>query len=223
VKAPSVVEMVKKLSEQGYLIYKKNEGIYLTAEGEEIGRIIKDRHNTIFAFLKFIGVPEKIADEDACVIEHDLNPKTVEQIKNLVSFIETAPDHPQWLDHFAIYCNSGRHSCRRKGLQVKKTAREDSGREPGAGIRRALRLSSHPADENHALCRHRYHSRSRFSLKAKWNRPVFPAKGGYPVFVTPAALPGFCPAAIPVSITSICKTSLKLSEACNEDAVRVTV
>lgn len=119
VKAPSVVEMVKKLSEQGYLIYKKNEGIYLTAEGEEIGRVIKDRHSMIFTFLKFIGVPEKIADEDACVIEHDLNPKTVEQIKSLVSFIETAPDHPQWLDHFAIYCDLGKHPCRKDRIQDK--------------------------------------------------------------------------------------------------------
>lgn len=119
VKAPSVVEMVKKLSGQGYLIYKKNEGIHLTAEGEEIGRIVKDRHNTIFAFLKFIGVPEKIANEDACVMEHDLNPKTVEQIKSLVKFIETAPDHPKWLDHFATYCNLGKHSCKKDELQIK--------------------------------------------------------------------------------------------------------
>lgn len=112
-KPPSVVEMVRKLADQGYLIYKKNEGVNLTAEGEEVGRVIKDRHSTIFAFLKFIGVPEKIADEDACVIEHELNSKTVEQIKNLVSFIETAPDHPQWLDHFAVYCDLGTHPCER--------------------------------------------------------------------------------------------------------------
>jgi DtxR family Mn-dependent transcriptional regulator len=110
-KPPSVVEMVKKLNDRGYLIYKKNEGLYLTAEGEEIGRVIKDRHDTIFAFLKFIGVPEQVADEDACVIEHELHPKTVEQIKSLVSFIETAPDHPQWLDHFAIFCELGKHPC----------------------------------------------------------------------------------------------------------------
>ncbi|OPY55438.1 MAG: manganese transport transcriptional regulator [Methanosaeta sp. PtaU1.Bin112] len=119
IKPPSVVEMIKKLADQGYLIYKKNEGVNLTAEGEEIGRVIKDRHSTIFAFLKFIGVPEKIADEDACVIEHELNAKTVEQIKSLVSFIETAPDHPQWLDHFAIYCDLGKHPCK-EGWKAEK-------------------------------------------------------------------------------------------------------
>lgn len=125
VKPPSVVEMVKKLAEQGYLVYKKNEGVYLTAEGEEIGRVVKDRHNTIFAFLKFIGVPERIANEDACVIEHDLHPNTVEQIKSLVRFIETAPDHPQWLDHFAIFCDLGKHPCG-TGVRPNRFAKESA-------------------------------------------------------------------------------------------------
>ncbi len=126
-KPPTVVEMVKKLNDMGYLVYKKNEGVYLTTEGEEIGRAVKDRHSAIFAFLKFIGVPEKIANEDACVIEHGLHPKTVEQIKNLVRFIETAPDHPLWLDHFASYCELGEHPCEKegKGERFKKAARKD--------------------------------------------------------------------------------------------------
>lgn len=125
VKPPSVVEMVKKLSDQGYLVYRKNEGVYLTAEGEEIGRVVKDRHNTIFAFLKFIGVPERIANEDACVIEHDLHPKSVEQIKSLVRFIETAPDHPLWLDHFAIFCDLGKHPCD-KGVRPNRLIKESA-------------------------------------------------------------------------------------------------
>lgn len=105
VKPPTVVEMVRKLAGQGYLVYKKNEGVYLTKEGEEIGRVVLDRHKTIFAFLKFIGVPEAIANEDACVIEHDLNAKTVDQIKSLVRFIESSSDHRKWLGHFAAFCN----------------------------------------------------------------------------------------------------------------------
>ena len=120
IKPPTVVEMVKKLNDQGYLIYRKYEGMYLTPKGEEIGRIIKDRHSTILAFLMFIGVPEKIANDDACIIEHDLNPKTVEQIKNLVSFIESTPDNPEWLHNFARFCEDESQSCRR-GDQLEKT------------------------------------------------------------------------------------------------------
>jgi len=111
IRPPTVVEMVKKLSDQGYLVYKKYEGIYLTPKGEKIGRTIKDRHSTILAFLTFIGVPEKIANDDACIIEHDLSSETVEQIKNLVSFIESTPDNPEWLLNFARFCNDERQSC----------------------------------------------------------------------------------------------------------------
>lgn len=128
VKPPTVVEMVRKLAGQGYLVYKKNEGVYLTKEGEEIGRIVLDRHKTIFAFLKFIGVPEATANEDACVIEHDLNAKTVDQIKSLVRFIESSSDHRKWLDHFAAFCNLAADPC---GMDKKldRPSEETVGRE----------------------------------------------------------------------------------------------
>ena len=119
IKPPTVVEMVRKLNDQGYLVYKKYEGVYLTPKGEEIGRIIKDRHSTILAFLTFIGVPEKIANDDACIIEHDLSPKTVEQIKNLVSFIESTPDNPEWLHNFARFCKVESTTCE-KDDQLEK-------------------------------------------------------------------------------------------------------
>ena len=51
------------------------------------------------------------------MIEHELNTKTVEQIKSLVSFIETASDHPHWPDNFAIYCDLGKHPRRKDGIQ----------------------------------------------------------------------------------------------------------
>lgn len=110
IKPPTVVEMVRKLSEQGYLVHKKNEGVYLTPKGEEIGRTIKDRHSTISAFLTFIGVSKEIANEDACVIEHELNPKTIKQIKSLVSFIESTPNNPEWLDNFEAFCREEMYS-----------------------------------------------------------------------------------------------------------------
>ena len=111
VKPPSAVEMVKKLDNQGYVVHKRYEGVFLTSVGEEVGRRLKDRHYTIRAFLISIGVPEKIADMDACTMEHELATKTVEQIKNLVKFIELGPENPEWLDHFRTFCDTGKHSC----------------------------------------------------------------------------------------------------------------
>lgn len=114
VKPPSAIEMLQKLDAMGLLIYKKYDGVRLTEKGENIGKTILYRHEAIREFLEIIDVPLKIANEDACVMEHDLHPKTVEQIKNLVNFVKTAPDHPQWLMHFQHFCKTGEHQCEEK-------------------------------------------------------------------------------------------------------------
>ena len=53
--------------------------------------------------------PAKIAEEDACIIEHQLNSKTMEQLVKFVKFIENAPVYPKWVKHFKIYCDTGKH------------------------------------------------------------------------------------------------------------------
>jgi len=62
VKPPSVIEMVKKLDKMDFVVYRKYDGITLTEKGREIALIIKDRHDTLKAFLEIIKVPEKIAE-----------------------------------------------------------------------------------------------------------------------------------------------------------------
>lgn len=104
IKPPSVIEMVKKLDNKGFVEYRKYDGIKLTKSGREIALVIKDRHDTIKSFLEIIRVPEKIADHDACVMEHELHSITTKQIKNLVNFVKTSPGHSQWLWQFEKFC-----------------------------------------------------------------------------------------------------------------------
>ncbi len=85
VKPPSVSQMVRKLSRLGYVEYERYGGIKLTPKGKNTAKGIKKRHELISEFFKCIGVPSKIADDDACKIEHHLHPKTMKQ---LVKFIE---------------------------------------------------------------------------------------------------------------------------------------
>ena len=115
---PSVNEMVKKLDAMGYVNYRRYDGIILTDKGEEIARVVKERHEIIRSLLEILRVPSRVADEDACVMEHELHPKTIEQLKNLVNFVKTAPDYPEWLRHFEEFCRTGEHSC--KGKESKK-------------------------------------------------------------------------------------------------------
>jgi DtxR family Mn-dependent transcriptional regulator len=114
VRPPSVIEMVKKLDGKGFVVYRKYDGVTLTEPGREIALIIKDRHDTIKAFLRIISVPEQIAERDACTMEHELNSITTKQIKNLVNFVKTAPEYPQWLEHFEEFCTTGEHPCEGK-------------------------------------------------------------------------------------------------------------
>ena len=88
VSCPSVIEMLKKLDEKRLIRYEKYGGITLTPEGEEIARVIKDRHDTLVRLLSIAGMPADIADKDACVIEHHLSPKSLEQLKKLVAALE---------------------------------------------------------------------------------------------------------------------------------------
>ncbi|WP_456478821.1 metal-dependent transcriptional regulator [Geoglobus ahangari] len=114
VKPSSVTEMLKKLSDMGYVLYVKRLFVRLTDKGQQEAERIIERHKTLVKFLRVIGVPEDVALKDACVIEHTLHPVTVRQLKNFVKFIENSPrGEPIWLSHFWEFCETGNHSCTR--------------------------------------------------------------------------------------------------------------
>jgi DtxR family Mn-dependent transcriptional regulator len=54
----SVVEMLKKLNGNGYVVYRKYDGVTLTQKGKEMGSMVKDRHDTLKALLEILQVPE---------------------------------------------------------------------------------------------------------------------------------------------------------------------
>ncbi|MEA3255178.1 MAG: metal-dependent transcriptional regulator [Candidatus Altiarchaeota archaeon] len=111
VSPPSVTGMLKKLNDKGLVKYEKYSGVTLTREGERVGRSVKTRHDTIKTLLKIILVSDKTADRDACKLEHELSPETVEQLTRFVRFVESAPMHPKWLEHFREFCRTGEYIC----------------------------------------------------------------------------------------------------------------
>ena len=70
---PSVSVAMKKLRENGYITMGADNMISLTDKGYAIARKIYDRHQALTKYLIQLGVPEEIAREDACKIEHDLS------------------------------------------------------------------------------------------------------------------------------------------------------
>ena len=81
VSKPSVSVAMKKLRENGYIQMDEENLITLTPQGEEIAGRMYSRHQALTRFLMQIGVPEEIAREDACKIEHDISPETFRAIQ----------------------------------------------------------------------------------------------------------------------------------------------
>jgi len=78
---PSVSFAMKKLRENGYILMDEESHITLTPQGEDIARRMYSRHQALTRFLVQLGVPEDIAREDACKIEHDISPETFRAIQ----------------------------------------------------------------------------------------------------------------------------------------------
>jgi len=76
VSKPSVSIAVKKLKENGYLEMDHSGFITLTESGHKIAERIYTRHKTLTSFFEMLGVDPEIAQEDACLVEHDLSEET---------------------------------------------------------------------------------------------------------------------------------------------------
>ncbi|MBP2145491.1 DtxR family Mn-dependent transcriptional regulator [Methanofollis sp. W23] len=100
----SVVEMFQKLDRMGMVEYRKYEGVTLKPEGEKVAWVIKFRHDTLKSFLMLIEVPEDIADKDACFMEHELHPETIEQIGALVEYFKNGSRSSDMLGRFSAFC-----------------------------------------------------------------------------------------------------------------------
>jgi len=115
VKPATVSEMLEKLSRMGYVDYKKRSHVKLTEKGIRKAMSLREKRNIVIKFLKALGVPEDVAERDACALEHVLHPETLRQLRNFVRFVESSPAiNPRWLEHFREFCRTGKHPCRQR-------------------------------------------------------------------------------------------------------------
>lgn len=80
-KKSSVSVAMKNLREREHITVTKEGFIYLTPAGKEIAEMIYERHELLTSWLIRLGVDEKIAQEDACRLEHDISKESFEAIK----------------------------------------------------------------------------------------------------------------------------------------------
>jgi len=112
IKPASVTEMLQKLAQKRLIIYKPYKGVILSEEGKKIANAVRERHYTIRELLRYLLVPSDIAQRDACIMEHNLSPVTIIQLKKFINFIKNCPKNsPLWLEHFRKYSETGEFDC----------------------------------------------------------------------------------------------------------------
>lgn len=81
---PSVSVTVHNLEAEHYISITEKGNIILEEKGREIAERIYERHRVLTAVLTNIGVPEDVAENDACKMEHVISEETFNCIKKHV-------------------------------------------------------------------------------------------------------------------------------------------
>ena len=84
-KKSSVSIAMKNLRESNHITVTKEGYIYLTESGKEIAEMIYERHQLLTSWLIRLGVNPKVAEEDACRIEHYISKESFNAIKKAIS------------------------------------------------------------------------------------------------------------------------------------------
>ena len=73
----TVNRTLARLQKIGFVNTKPYRAIFLTVAGNTLAAECKRRHETVTAFLRSLGVSEKVAELDAEGIEHHVSPETL--------------------------------------------------------------------------------------------------------------------------------------------------
>ena len=81
VSKPSVCHAVSTLKAGGFLTMDENSFLFLTDVGREVAESIYERHCFFTEKLIAAGVDPKVAEADACRIEHIISAESFERLK----------------------------------------------------------------------------------------------------------------------------------------------
>lgn len=77
----SVSKALGYLRESGMVEQARYGRVVLTAAGAEYARDVWRRHRALRSFLEFeLGVPHDVANDEACLIEHDVSAETMDRL-----------------------------------------------------------------------------------------------------------------------------------------------
>jgi len=86
---PSVVQMLKKLSEQGLVVYNKN-GVKLTESGQQIGSTMM-RNSRLLEVMMEIALKVEVDEEMVCGIEHHMKRQFTDALCTMLNHPRKCP------------------------------------------------------------------------------------------------------------------------------------
>ena len=130
VKKPSVTSALVKLSREGLVVHKRYGSAELTPEGLKAAQDVYHRHSILrYLLVDILKVDPKIAEDDACRMEHSLSPSSLERLDKFIKFTQNCPQGtPDCLEGFNYYLKHGRRSnkimfrCKGEGIIKTKSA-----------------------------------------------------------------------------------------------------
>lgn len=78
---PSISHAVSALKEGGFLEMGRDGSLTLTEQGKKVAERIYERHRFFMEYLIAVGVEPKLAEEDACRMEHVISDESFEKLK----------------------------------------------------------------------------------------------------------------------------------------------
>jgi DtxR family Mn-dependent transcriptional regulator len=129
----SVTGALKNLASRGLVNYEAYQFATLTEAGRKAASEIVRRHEVIQEFLaRILGLPEDVAEANACRIEHALDTDALEMMLSFVEFVVTCPRTKSgWTEGFQKFCHKHPDPNRcRKCLQDCEAGLEDAMAKP---------------------------------------------------------------------------------------------
>ncbi len=89
----SVTQMLKKLEQDGYVVYYQYKGVTLTDKGYKIARSIVRKHRILETFLyEILNINIEDLHEQACAMEHSLSDEAERKLCQLLDYPNQCPD-----------------------------------------------------------------------------------------------------------------------------------
>ncbi len=94
VKMPSVNKALKKLADDGHVTYDPYTSTTLTKKGMRYAKNVIKKHRQIKNFIEHaLGLPQEIAEKNACKLEHSLDQEIIDRLAELTIFLKN--NHPK--------------------------------------------------------------------------------------------------------------------------------